>query len=121
MTREIKDTPIPEKFADLARESLGEENADILIRTLSEGIPVVSIRVNGWKAARIAGNADEGDSSCIMSAAQSFFPDRTLRRVLWCGEGFYLSGRPVFTLDPLFHAGRFIHVSGADPGSGGTV
>ena len=88
MNREIKDTPVPEKFADLARESLGEENAEVLIRTLSEGIPVVSIRVNGWKAARIAGNADEGDSSGIMSAAQSFFPDRALRRVPWCGEGF---------------------------------
>lgn len=107
MNREIKDTPIPEKFADLVRESLGEENAEVLIRTLSEGIPVVSIRMNGWKAARIAGNADEGDSSGIMSAAQSFFPDRTLRRVPWCGEGFYLSGRPVFTLDPLFHAGAY--------------
>lgn len=27
--------------------------------------------------------------------------------VPWCGDGFYLSSRPVFTLDPLFHAGCY--------------
>ena len=28
-------------------------------------------------------------------------------RVPWCSEGFYLSGRPQFTFDPLFHAGCY--------------
>ena len=27
--------------------------------------------------------------------------------VPWCSEGFYLSERPIFTLDPLFHAGCY--------------
>ena len=29
------------------------------------------------------------------------------QRVPWCPEGFYLSGRPQFTFDPLFHAGCY--------------
>ena len=28
-------------------------------------------------------------------------------KVPWCSEGFYLSGRPQFTFDPLFHAGCY--------------
>ena len=28
-------------------------------------------------------------------------------KVLWCPHGFYLSKRPSFTLDPLFHAGAY--------------
>ena len=28
-------------------------------------------------------------------------------RVPWCSEGYYLSGRPQFTFDPLFHAGCY--------------
>ena len=27
--------------------------------------------------------------------------------VSWCASGFYLPSRPVFTLDPLFHAGAY--------------
>lgn len=30
-----------------------------------------------------------------------------LERVTWCQNGFYLPNRPVFTLDPLFHAGAY--------------
>ena len=28
-------------------------------------------------------------------------------RVPWCETGYYLSSRPSFTLDPLFHAGTY--------------
>ncbi|SEL43438.1 methyltransferase RsmF C-terminal domain-like protein [Parapedobacter koreensis] len=31
----------------------------------------------------------------------------SLERVPWCDKGFYLAQRPVFTLDPLFHAGCY--------------
>jgi 16S rRNA C967 or C1407 C5-methylase (RsmB/RsmF family)/NOL1/NOP2/fmu family ribosome biogenesis protein len=30
-----------------------------------------------------------------------------LERVPWCNNGYYLPQRPVFTLDPLFHAGAY--------------
>ena len=29
----------------------------------------------------------------------------SLPRVPWCETGYYLDQRPIFTLDPLFHAG----------------
>ncbi|MFN0189726.1 MAG: methyltransferase RsmF C-terminal domain-like protein, partial [Bacteroidia bacterium] len=35
----------------------------------------------------------------------SLFPEA--RKVDWCQEGIYLSARPVFTYDPLFHAGAY--------------
>lgn len=34
-------------------------------------------------------------------------PWRNLPPVPWCKHGFYLDERPVFTLDPLFHAGSY--------------
>ena len=34
-------------------------------------------------------------------------PEGADGRVPWCPEGIYLSGRPVFTADPLFHAGVY--------------
>ena len=36
----------------------------------------------------------------------SIFKDE-LEPVKWCEQGFYLSARPSFTLDPLFHAGAY--------------
>jgi 16S rRNA C967 or C1407 C5-methylase (RsmB/RsmF family) len=33
--------------------------------------------------------------------------ENNLKPVPWCGSGFYLSERPIFTLDPLFHAGTY--------------
>lgn len=37
----------------------------------------------------------------------SFFNNITLSPVPWCKTGFYLSDRPSFTFDPLFHAGCY--------------
>ncbi len=47
---------------------------------------VTSVRLNPYKV-----------SGAFSDAAQ----------VPWCGEGRYLDARPVFTLDPLFHAGAY--------------
>lgn len=33
--------------------------------------------------------------------------DTSSDQVLWCDTGYYLPERPIFTLDPLFHAGRY--------------
>ncbi len=49
--------------------------------------PTVSLRLNRWKPyAEVPEGAE---------------------RVAWCGDGYYLSQRPCFTLDPLFHAGAY--------------
>jgi NOL1/NOP2/sun family putative RNA methylase len=34
-------------------------------------------------------------------------PAYTLTQVEWCKNGYYLSQRPLFTIDPLFHAGAY--------------
>lgn len=53
--------------------------------------PVVSIRLNRLKLAAVS-------SFCELSPAA---------RVPWATDGFYLSSRPAFTYDPLFHAGAY--------------
>lgn len=50
-----------------------------------EGEPITSIRLNGMKV-----------KTCS-----------ELEQVPWCEGGRYLKQRPVFTLDPLFHAGAY--------------
>ena len=64
---------------------MGEEEGRCLCESLLEETPV-SVRVNSSKCA--------------------FVPEGG-RQVPWCNEGFYLSGRPTFTFDPLFHAGCY--------------
>lgn len=43
----------------------------------------------------------------INAAKPSPLPVEQLDRVPWCHRGFYLAERPIFTLDPLFHAGCY--------------
>lgn len=47
---------------------------------------VTSVRLNPYKVSGVFHNAE---------------------KVPWCSEGRYLDARPVFTLDPLFHAGAY--------------
>ncbi|MGA1976392.1 MAG: rRNA cytosine-C5-methyltransferase [Bacteroidales bacterium] len=60
-------------------------DTDNLLQSLAEPAPV-SIRINRSKT-----NGDPSDSDPVD----------------WCDSGFYLAGRPSFTLDPLFHAGCY--------------
>ena len=77
---------LPEEFIQYATEALGQERAAVLFREIENGTEQASIRVNPFK-----GNADvEG-----------------LEKVPWSSLGYYLPQRPVFTLDPLFHAGGY--------------
>ena len=77
---------LPEEFIQYATEALGQERAAVLFREIGNGTEQASIRVNPFK-----GNADvEG-----------------LEKVPWSSLGYYLPQRPVFTLDPLFHAGGY--------------
>lgn len=69
------------------RHLLSGEELPLFLQALEETSPV-SIRLNPGKS----------------------LPERQVpsgERVLWCEEGIYLSQRPVFTLDPVFHAGAY--------------
>lgn len=73
---------VPVQLPPRVRESLGVE-APLLLEAL-QGTAPVSIRLNPFKGALVHGAP-----------------------VPWCPQGRYLEERPVFTLDPLLHAGAY--------------
>jgi 16S rRNA C967 or C1407 C5-methylase (RsmB/RsmF family)/NOL1/NOP2/fmu family ribosome biogenesis protein len=73
---------LPEAFVNSIKIQLND--ADQLIEALNQKNDFVSIRINDAK----------------IKAA-------TLETVAWSKNSFYLSQRPVFTTDPLFHAGCY--------------
>ena len=80
---------LPKDFITQTRELLGEERFALLEKGL-EITPSISIRFNPFKV-----------SSASVSTALA------PQQVPWCNEGYYLSERPNFTFDPLFHAGCY--------------
>ena len=79
---------LPEDFQRMMTEVLGKEEFEQLAEALSQPAPT-SIRVNPAKASQ------PSTLNCQLST------------VNWCNTGFYLSERPSFTFDPLFHAGCY--------------
>ena len=74
------------RFIDLLTESVGEADAATALKAL-EAEPSVSIRLNPAKL-----------QEC---------PFQNAVPVPWSPYGYLLKERPVFTLDPLFHAGAY--------------
>ena len=77
---------LPEEFRNYAAEALGEETATALLHEIENGKDITSIRINPFK-----GN----------------IPYEGMEKVAWSSLGHYLPERPVFTLDPVFHAGGY--------------
>nr|MBQ5604624.1 rRNA cytosine-C5-methyltransferase [Bacteroidales bacterium] len=77
---------LPDDFIRQMRSLLGDD-ADAFLQAASQDDASVSIRLNRRKAAPLS------------------FVETT--PVTWCPQGYYLSERPSFTLDPLFHAGAY--------------
>ncbi len=75
---------LPKEFIDTIQQQLGDETA-LFLQSLEDVAPV-SIRLNPHKKSDV-------------------FLDE--RKVSWCSNGRYLPERPVFTLDPLLHAGCY--------------
>lgn len=80
---------LPQHFRTQMRRQLGAAEWEALEAALQTPAPV-SIRLNRQKA--------PADRSLLPT------PDGA---VAWHPDGYYLSERPVFTLDPLFHAGAY--------------
>jgi NOL1/NOP2/sun family putative RNA methylase len=78
---------LPVAFQAQIRAKLGNEEASLFFEAL-ETPPSVSIRYNPRKK-------------------NAFFSSENLVPVPWCADAFYLSERPSFTLDPVFHAGAY--------------
>ena len=81
---------LPEDFIRETRLVMGEERFNRFMGAFDEEAPV-SIRINP----KFLRKEERGKWKEICS------------NVPWCAEGYYLSGRPQFTFDPLFHAGCY--------------
>ena len=75
---------LPEDFLRETRLLLGDDRFNSYMKAFNEEAPV-SIRLNPKLSTGV----------------------RPQDKVLWCEEGYYLSDRPQFTFDPLFHAGCY--------------
>lgn len=81
------------EFVKMMNENLGEERASSVLASL-EGAPVISVRVNPFKIP--------------LERLRAHFGPIAGEAVPWAAdEAFYLTERPSFTLDPLFHAGAY--------------
>ncbi|MBK6447063.1 MAG: hypothetical protein IPF81_17695 [Bacteroidetes bacterium] len=74
----------PEDFLERMRLDLKDE-FPLFIDALSSPAPI-SIRMNPWKQGEIPNGAE---------------------KITWSDQGYYLSERPAFIFDPLFHAGTY--------------
>ena len=78
---------LPTDFEIYTRQLMGESLYAQFADALDSEAPA-SIRLNPFKTATAA-------------------PANGADKVPWCRYGYYLSGRPAFTFDPLLHAGAY--------------
>ena len=76
---------LPQSFIEQLQGLLPSEWM-LLAEAITSSEPSVAVRVNQSRGVEV--------------------PDAT-RRVPWCDQGFYPEGRPAFTFDPDWHAGRY--------------
>ncbi|MBQ7457805.1 MAG: rRNA cytosine-C5-methyltransferase [Bacteroidales bacterium] len=82
---------LPQAFVESTRAALGDK-ADAVVEAIRAGESVTAVRANPFKI-----SAD--DLRRRFAAAGEDVP--------WCADAFYLNERPVFSLDPLIHAGAY--------------
>ncbi len=84
MQKNQKIMTLPSDFIEMMRSLLGKDTDDFLLAM--QNPPVCAVRLNSRKQG-------------------ATFPDAV--PVKWCETGLYLPQRPIFTLDPLLHAGAY--------------
>ena len=111
---------LPEDFIRETRLLMGENRFNRFLGAFDEEAPV-SIRINMRKVESGMWNEDTPAADQTTPCPSYSGGENTLqgnliphssfliprKQVPWCSEGFYLSGRPQFTFDPLFHAGCY--------------
>jgi 16S rRNA C967 or C1407 C5-methylase (RsmB/RsmF family)/NOL1/NOP2/fmu family ribosome biogenesis protein len=68
----------------------------------ASGEQITSIRINQDKNKTI-----DGQWSMVNGQSLKYSPFAIHSNIPWCPHGFYLTERPSFTFDPLFHAGAY--------------
>ncbi|MCE7926139.1 MAG: RNA methyltransferase [Haliscomenobacteraceae bacterium CHB4] len=106
---------LPPPFEHQMQELLGREEYAAFLVALQE-TPPVSIRLNPFKTVdggrwTVHGGGEIADEKISDESSVIHPPPSTVHRlpstVPWHPLGFYLPERPVFTLDPAFHAGAY--------------
>ncbi len=95
---------IPQAFQQQMCALLGDNEAGALCTALSSGNLPTSIRTNPFKPLKDEANLFEQIAQTASSEATTAI---TQRPVPWCSSGSYLSERPLFAHDPLWHAGAY--------------
>ena len=111
---------LPAGFEEMVRGVIGDGEWDAFVEALSEE-PSVSVRVNtqfimhnaqctmhNWEIV----NGQQSTVNFIAKGSKTFgsqfsILNSQLSTVKWCEHGRYLSERPKFTYDPMFHAGAY--------------
>ncbi len=91
---------LPVEFMEYAGQALGEGAARLLFSQIEEGRELTSVRLNIHKC------GDDG-ATILNTISPEAEGCNALSRVGWCGNGYRLPERPLFTLDPLFHCGCY--------------
>ena len=73
---------------------------DAFVAAHASGLSVTSVRLNPQKPLPVFPPAS-------LKIPEAISSDLTTAPIPWCDTGFYLSERPSFTFDPLFHAGTY--------------
>lgn len=96
---------IPQAFQQQMCALLGDNEAGALCTALSSGNLPTSIRTNPFKPLKDGENLFGQTDNAVSPSEIADSP--TLRPVPWCSSGSYLSERPSFAHDPLWHAGAY--------------
>ena len=97
---------LPEDFIRETRLLMGEDRFNRFLGAFDEEAPT-SIRINRRKVDGGNHNSPLGSPLATEGTQEFSILNSQFEKVPWCPEGFYLSGRPQFTFDPLFHAGCY--------------
>ena len=96
---------IPQAFQQQMCALLGDNEAGALCTALSSGNLPTSIRTNPFKPIKDGETLFRQTDNAVSPSDIADSP--TLRPVAWCPFGSYLSERPSFAHDPLWHAGAY--------------
>ena len=96
---------IPQAFQQQMCALLGDNEAGALCTALSSGNLPTSIRTNPFKPLKDGENLFRQTDNAVSPSDIADSP--TFRPVAWCPSGSYLSERPSFAHDPLWHAGAY--------------
>ena len=96
---------IPQAFQQQMCDLLGDNEAGALCTALSSGNLPTSIRTNPFKPLKDGENLFRQTDNAVSPSDIADSP--TLHPVAWCPSGSYLSERPLFAHDPLWHAGAY--------------